>query len=222
MIIGITGKKDTGKSLAARLIKEIMLQHNQQFWEVKAFGDKVKDVTAISWGLERSILDDRDFKDNYCINYLTGKVVINNNVPNGHFIVDSTDALSIFINYYNTGINFCFYEMWIPIRILIQYEGTEIGRNKRGKDCWINSLMKNYTFDWVISDIRYENEAKKIIDLEGTLIKTIRNTGNKDEHSSESELDSIEPHYIVDNNKFIGEVKKLLVSILKDRGYIND
>lgn len=58
MLIGICGKKFSGKSTVARLL------HNATGYEVVSFADKLKDVTCVLAGCTREDLEDYDFKEN--------------------------------------------------------------------------------------------------------------------------------------------------------------
>ena len=57
-------------------------------------------------------------------------------------------------------------------RKLLQYTGTEFGRDSLHKDVWIDILIKNLdpNTSYVIDDVRFINEAKKIKALGGILI----------------------------------------------------
>lgn len=58
MLIGICGKKFSGKSTVARLL------HNATGYEVRSFADKLKDVTCVLSGCTREDLEDYEFKEN--------------------------------------------------------------------------------------------------------------------------------------------------------------
>lgn len=57
-------------------------------------------------------------------------------------------------------------------RKLLQYTGTEFGRDSLHKDVWIDILIKNLdpNTSYVIDDVRFINEAEKIKELGGILI----------------------------------------------------
>lgn len=96
-------------------------------------------------------------------------------------------------------------------RALMQYIGTDIMRiklgefiNKSTNDIWVDICMnkilksgKNY----VISDVRYQNEVDAIHKNNGIVIKVFRNIDNDDLHISETSIDNITNYdYIIDNN----------------------
>lgn len=107
------------------------------------------------------------------------------------------------------------------VRNLLQTYGTENGRDAHGENVWIKALSlwmdiyksKNRRNDvvFVITDVRFRNEAKWIQDNNGILIRI--NAPNRNllklnessagagagEHSSETELDNYEFQHIVHN-----------------------
>lgn len=106
-------------------------------------------------------------------------------------------------------------------RLALQFVGTELLRDNLNKimpgidknvfihhlKIWYDEAIKsNPKIKVVISDIRFQNEAKFIKDSGGILIRIIRsNNQSKDEHSSEMELQSIECDYIINNNSTLSE-----------------
>lgn len=99
-------------------------------------------------------------------------------------------------------------------RIMLQQEGTEKGRDVHGYDIWVRYLSEwMYLFQqrgfeyFVISDVRFKNEANFILNRKGCLIRINAPELNKvrleneyspekcleiKEHLSETELDSFE------------------------------
>lgn len=70
--------------------------------------------------------------------------------------------------------------------------------------------------NWVISDVRFPNEAEAIKDRGGILIRVERNTGNTEIHDSEIALDDYKDwNYVIDNNgtieELIEKVKEILI-----------
>lgn len=61
MIIGICGKKFSGKSTVANML------HNATGYPVVSFADKLKDVTCVLSGCTREDLEDYDFKEKQCV-----------------------------------------------------------------------------------------------------------------------------------------------------------
>lgn len=102
-----------------------------------------------------------------------------------------------------------------------------------GEDVWVNSLMKDYlsTFNswnsknykgsyvdssgetypnWIITDVRFSNEIK-VIDNKGFTIRVVKDIEVQGfEHISETSLDEFIPNYTIDNN---GTIKELIVKV---------
>ena len=91
------------------------------------------------------------------------------------------------------------------VRELLQRAGTEGGRIGIHPDVWVNTTLRDYRSDlhWVVSDVRFPNEADRIKKLGGYLVKVVRETLPRPshEHESETALDSYDKwDYIIYNN----------------------
>lgn len=79
-------------------------------------------------------------------------------------------------------------------RKLLQIIGTEAGRKLIHPDIWVNSLFSSYKegLNWVITDVRFKNEAQIIKNKGGILIKITREEllSNSTPHISETALDN--------------------------------
>lgn len=128
MIIGISGKIGSGKDATAHIIQELTKNsYNQSPWQVKKFADKLKERIALTWNIDRKLLEDQAFK--------------NEQVP----------ALEI---------------TW---RKLMQLEGEKM--REIDIDYWIKALFSGYSpaKNWIVTDVRYPNEAE-IIKAEGGIL----------------------------------------------------
>jgi hypothetical protein len=131
------------------------------------------------------------------------------------------------------------------LRLLLQREGTELGRNKYGPDIWIKYVenwiklreMRVENDAYLITDCRFRNEAEWIERNGGLLIKISapdrnamrlnRESGGNQEllekiqsHPSETDLDDYDFKHIVDNRvsnveNSIKEFNDLLDHLLK-------
>lgn len=139
-------------------------------------------------------------------------------------------------------------KQWTP-RLLLQIMGTQIGRNIIHPDIWVNATMSEYKLQhfrtvktdgvfshqemvypkWIISDVRFPNEAKAIKDKNGILIRVNRNPKEKwiDKqewdlhtkgivpHESETALDDYKNwDYVIDNNGSIPDLVEKVKDIL--------
>jgi len=101
-------------------------------------------------------------------------------------------------------------------RELLQFIGTDLFREhfhecipNIGKEIWIqvvkrkilNTLKNNPETKFVITDVRFPNEAQLVKDLGGTIIKLIRDLPNSDQHASETSIDDIDANFNIYNNE---------------------
>jgi dephospho-CoA kinase len=108
-------------------------------------------------------------------------------------------------------------EHWgISSRHFLQKFGTDICRNalpktipdmKIGDTIWVRLFeieqAKNPTTNYVVSDVRFLDEAACIKRMGGKVIRVVRNTetqGDEHKHVSELEMERIEPDHTIDNN----------------------
>ena len=90
------------------------------------------------------------------------------------------------------------------IRRLIQTLGTDCGRNMLGQNIWIDATFAQmnapHEQDYVITDVRFPNEAKAIKDRGGHMIRVDRpGVGPINDHESETALDKYEYDAIIIN-----------------------
>ena len=70
---------------------------------------------------------------------------------------------------------------------------------------------------WIISDVRFRNEAQAIKDRGGILIRTIRESDYKSDHPSETSLDNWkEWDYVIDNNGSMEDLQEKVKTILNN------
>lgn len=103
----------------------------------------------------------------------------------------------------------------VSAREFLQKVGTDLFRVALPEKCpkmysvWTRLFIMRYLEnrkDYVISDVRFPDEAKVIKDLGGVVIRAVRDCpitsegGAEHQHSSETEMDKIEADYVIDNN----------------------
>tara|TARA_B110000196_G_C21075456_1_gene629645 strand:+ start:752 stop:1276 length:525 start_codon:yes stop_codon:yes gene_type:complete len=98
----------------------------------------------------------------------------------------------------------------MTIREFQQRLGTDAVRNGLHNDAWVIATLNSYkpTYNWVVTDTRFENEADKVKDLGGTLIRVNRpnNPFPQSDHPSETSLDSYTFDYTINNDSIISEL----------------
>ena len=104
------------------------------------------------------------------------------------------------------------------VREILQQVGTEFGRSM-ANDIWCNSLFSDYEehSNWVISDMRFENEFEAVKKRGGLCITVKRGEIPKQEHSSERALDGDRDwDYTIDNNGSLEELVDKIREILRE------
>ena len=191
MIIGITGKAQSGKDTACRIVQLINTVHydcacsegeGEKYildnvdnilpitcmWEKHAFADKLKECASIILGVPRFMFESGEFKESFTSLPLSNK--------EGEPMTN---------------------------REFLQYFGTEVGRSI-DKDLWIKALMYSYGRDkeshWIVPDVRFPNEADAIRNAGGVLWKIERDGSGAGNHISEKLIDDIMVDIIIENN----------------------
>jgi hypothetical protein len=225
MIIGVSGKINAGKDLVGQMIQYNTSNYKKHYsftdwknrvdtyqsethseFKVNKFAGKLKDIVCILISCTRERLEDRDFKNkelgeewwyfaesekHNMIPYLANKELL-------------TGKFKIFK---------------LTPRKMLQLIGTECGRFIIHPDIWINALMMDYRSDssWVITDVRFPNEAEAIRSKGGIVLRVQRpsimtelNPESLNEHESERALDLYQFDGIINNS---GTIQDLLEEV---------
>jgi hypothetical protein len=161
---------------------------NNKFKIVK-FADKLKDFVCDLINCRRNDLEDEDFK----------------NTPLG----EEWDFLD------NNGN----LQKMTP-RLLLQKIGTDGLRNHVHQNIWVNATLASYCekCNWIITDLRFPNEAIGVKKLNGITIRVNRPSFiSTDTHESETSLDGYkEFDYVIENDSDLESLKEKVKNILID------
>ena len=99
----------------------------------------------------------------------------------------------------------------ITVRELLQKFGTAI-RNEVSDDFWVKACLNNLEKDddYLITDVRFKSEAKGIKDLEGIIVRVNREGAGAGNHISEIDLDDYSFDYVINND---GNMEDLLFKV---------
>lgn len=181
MIIGITGKKGSGKDSFAKELEYAFISE-AIFPARLAFADPIKEGLMAMFGVD-------------C--YTEDKEAI---APG----------------------------MDVSIRYLMQTLGTEWGRQMIGDNVWINRTMQRIDFirghdegAFIVTDVRFDNEAMAIYDQGGVVVEIVRPEVNGDRHSSEAGIKFVADYTIINDGSLDDLQMKAdgLVSKLVSRFY---
>ena len=162
-------------------------------WEIKKFADLLKDFTCMLTGCTRAQLEDENFKnseigpswykwsikDLWILRYFgTEEEALEYHAERKKRVTLKTfaDQKPVLVK--------------LTYRNLMELLGTDVGRDIVHPNIWVNSLMKDYKpysvrgssyesleSKWVITDVRFPNEADAIKQKGGVLIKVNRPLG---------------------------------------------
>ena len=224
-IIGIAGAKNSGKDTVASMINyifavgvtrasyaEYLIKRtsidNTYKDRIVHFADGLKDILSNLYNIPRDIFDERIYKDNMYYNLRSGKFIPDytiENQPNTEIItIDRLKSFSL-----NNILNLTKDKsVYIKLRTLMQYFGTNICREQLADDIWIRQTM-NKAINiaesrrlCLIPDVRFANEASAIEcnndSLYGGVIMIKRDSHDNTKHSSE--IMNFTANYEIDNN----------------------
>lgn len=221
IIIGIAGELNSGKDTVASMLNYIHEvgtgRANYREWitrkdyydlnykhRVISYGDNLKKVLSIMFNINLDYFYDRDYKDNkvYCLS--EKRFIDNEDLTPQYYVVDILMLRDKPLNHYLYVITSK--KVVFSLRTLLQYFGTEIGRNQIYSNIWIESTIFKAvdiaTTEGIclIPDVRFKDENYNIHNLRiGYTIKLIRDTNNtKEKH--DSEIIDFDCHYTINNN----------------------
>ena len=185
MVIGISGKIRSGKSRVAKTIISI-LEENGKTGIIKSFAQPLYEI--ISDMYEHDIEKIKK---------------------------DKQDKVQIYINTRQTQSGFKISNY----REILQIIGTG-ARNYGDEDIWVNALFgcnnekvlgymgNNKGSVWIIDDLRFPNEARRIRDCNGLLVRVEREKHQPNEHIIENSLNDWEDWDLVIENNFPTKKKR--------------
>lgn len=97
------------------------------------------------------------------------------------------------------------------VRRLLQYMGTEVGRNLLGENIWVDAVLhkaEKVSGPVVITDVRFINELEAVQNAGGVVVRVERpGIGPKNDHPSETELIGADFDYYIDNDGSLADLR---------------
>lgn len=185
MIIGISAKAHSGKDLVGDYLVD-----KYGFKKVK-FADKLKEIVALCLSVPRDMLENQEYKETI--------------LPSEWWVFEIPNLEGGVTVYPYEKYKDEYHEKFlvkVTPRWLLQKIGTECFRNIISPMFWVNALFASFVdgVDYVITDVRFPNEADKVKESGGTLIRLNRDGCLLSSHKSEIALDSYDFDSVVDNN----------------------
>lgn len=187
-------------------------------WKRKIFAGKLKEIVCLLIGCTMEQLEDNEFKETPLGEEWTRYAYADGH--NDHYRNEewSKSMHSVFCSKerYEEEVRINWqtaYKSELTPRLLLQLLGTECGRNIIHPNLWVNATMADYKsnhpgeFDeifnktlyppdsfpkWLITDVRFPNEAEAIQKREGSILLKVERPGitGTDQHESETALDN--------------------------------
>ena len=195
MIIGISGKAQSGKNTVSQMIVYTIwyYKHSQRLFpfSINHYEDCMMDYDRILFEIG---WDQVPFagKLKICLAEILG--------------IHSDKFEDI--NFKNSSVRW----LNMTVRELLQKFGTAI-RNEVDENFWVKACLKDYEphdIDWLIPDLRFKSEAKGIKDLEGITVRVNREGAGAGNHISEIDLDDYSFDYVINND---GNMEDLLLKV---------
>jgi hypothetical protein len=218
MIIGISGKIGSGKDTVGGIIQLLSSGYTSKdkkqikmmlkgvkfddFWQIKKFADKLKEITALLIGCTREQLEDREFKEKelgeewwYYGAYQHGFGFNKDKLVSIHIKVEDAEYILKFSHMNRVEL------IKLTPRKILQLLGTEAGREIIHPNIWVNALMSEYKDkrwiskaevdvekglpynlendkpiypNWIITDMRFPNELEAVKSRGGITIRINR------------------------------------------------
>lgn len=196
-LIGISGKIGSGKDTTAELIQLVTLYGLNHTSEIRTLASRLLDdpelikftVQNCNWEIVKYA-----YKLKLIGSLLTG-------IPVEKFESQEFKKTQMAPEWGN-----------ISVREFLQTLGTNALRDQLHEDVWINALFSDFNGSdtWLITDVRFPNEAEAIKKKGGIVIRVDRGLST-DEHPSETALDDYEFDYIIPNK---GDKTQLLEEVI--------
>ena len=189
----------------------------QNYWEIKKFAGKLKQVATLLTGVPLEKWEDQAFKESEMPSqwdYLKQMFENDENGEDGYAMMPMT------------------------YRLFLQRLGTEAMREGLHTNVWVNALFADYTEltekwnadgeatvttypNWLITDMRFPNEYEAVKERGGLCVRVERNVAIAEEifrlHPSEIGLDTYKFDYTLENN---GSIEDLVVKVKEMLQYL--
>lgn len=238
----------------ASYVHNMDYNHN---WKIHKFADALKDIVCILTGCTREQLEDEEFKNSklsdewkkeQSVIDINGVNIDMSNAPKvaptyrNILQYIGTDLLrnqlheevwvnALFSKYKYNKDGFEIHNYYKSLGghgIFIGNEDSDIKNKEKEVNAKLSNFINNSYPNWIITDVRFPNEAKAIKDRGGIIIRVNKNDKNKwidkeewdfytkgiKPHESETALDNYKFDYVIDNNSTINELIKQVKDML--------
>lgn len=149
-------------------------------WRVTSFARPLKEVLSIILGVPAEKFEDRDFKENYCVDFNSNKIYNIKEAPDKLLTDKELSKLIDNKMYYDIA------DHYLTIRQVMQYFGTQICREFISNKIWINATLTQNNL--IISDLRFKKEFEELDYHKSFRVLLERPGCNPGNHASEREI----------------------------------
>lgn len=224
MIIGITGKKRSGKDTAAIMLAETLAARDLKTVHIMKYADALKH--AIFDGINKTrpfefTFEDIDGATSYdreeqC--FTTFEAIAICTQANRYLELPYSMDEVVHEFFVERDDSFYGNPTFYSVRELLQYYGTEIVRNKHDDNFWVNSTIKkaleisDLNTHVIITDVRFDNEIKVIQENNGKVFSIVRDSANmeSDSHISESGISDYQSVLFIENNDTLDDLRNII------------
>ena len=227
MIIGVNGYSGSGKDTVGRLIQELYPEQN---WQIKKFAGKLKTIAALLTGIKEDQFENQEFKKTDLGHewWTTCDEGYQPMTVRDFLQKLGTDALRNGLHE-NVWVNALMSDYTRPVDLELFMYANEYTDERDLSNCKEIPFSGEHLVDyyekiklpnWVITDTRFENEAKAIKSKGGIVIR-IERSGIKpiNDHPSEIGLDGWNFDYVIDNSSSFDELKNKIKNIMQHTVY---
>lgn len=192
-LIGVSAKIGSGKDTFFDIVQKKVAGS----YENKKFAFKLKQIASILTGISIEKFEDQEFKKTF-LSQEWDKLVYSGDP----FL--KNEQIEVF------------YQS-MTVREFLQRLGTEAMRDGLHKNVWVNALLSDFnkeTSKWIVTDMRFKNELSAIKKNGGITVRINRKDCVKIDHPSETELDSENFDYVIENNGTLEEFEEKINDFL--------
>lgn len=190
MLLGLAGQigsgKDTVYERAAALAPELGISSVERV----SFADKLKLAAARALGVDTAVLETLKRDENSFVELSTLVTVPASEETKEEFAGADTEQRRV--------------RKRITIRKYLQLFGTEVGRETFGDSFWVDQALPadlDHTGRLIcVTDVRFPNEAARVLELGGIVVRVLNGPLLEPEHASEQILEDEFISYTFDNS----------------------
>lgn len=223
-IISFCGLRNAGKSVSAEMLKFLLntpsFLHfywvykcfpffgNFGKWKTTSFAKPLKEVLGVILGVPAEKFENREFKENYCVDLDTAKIYYCGSHNCRNKLLTDKELSKLIKNKEYQVIN----KYYLTIRQCLQYIGTEILRTFISDKIWINASLKGNNL--IFGDLRFKKEFEELDKHQSFRILIERPGCLPGNHASEKQIMELKSERTfegyIDNN---GTLKDLFCKI---------